>query len=150
MDEYGMNEVGAGVAAGMAVAMIGIIIVSLLVYLFIGFCLGKLFEKAGKPLWAGFVPVYNVMVILELVGRPMWWIALFLLGLIPIVGTIIVVVMMAIIWIDFAKSYGKDVVWGLLITFFSVIMLPIMAFSDDVKYIGPSAGGTSTTSTTNA
>ena len=115
-----------------SVSMIGIA-----VYLVYGFSLGKLFEKAGKPLWAGFVPIYNIMIVLELVGRPMWWIALFLLGIIPVVGSLVVLVIAAIIWIDFAKAYGKDTLWGILLTLFGVIVLPIMAFSDDVRYVGP-------------
>lgn len=136
MDEYGLGTAETGILAGMLAIFV---IVGIAFYLFIGFCLGRLFQKAGKPLWAGFVPIYNIVVVLELVGRPIWWLALFLVGFIPIVGTIAVVILSAIIWIDFAKSYGKDVVWGLLLTFLSIIALPIMAFSNDVNYVGPSA-----------
>ncbi len=142
MDEYGVtNNLGTEEMALFAGAALIMGIIGLVIYLFIGFCLGKLFEKAGKPLWAGFVPIYNLVVILQLVGRPVWWLALFLVAIIPFIGTIAVVVLSAIIWIDFAKSYGKDLVWGLLITFFSIIMLPIMAFSQDIRYIGPAASG---------
>ncbi len=141
MDEYGLGTEETGILALMMGMLAVVAVVGVLVYLFIGFCLGKLFEKAGKPMWAGFVPIYNIMVIIELVGRPMWWIALLLLAFIPVVGGIAVAVVMAILWIDFAKSYGKDVVWGLLLTFFAVIMLPIMAFSNDIRYIGPSVSG---------
>ncbi|MCO6466612.1 MAG: hypothetical protein J5I53_08355 [Bradyrhizobiaceae bacterium] len=142
MDEYGVtNNLGTEEMAVFAGAALIMGIIGLVIYLFIGFCLGKLFEKAGKPLWAGFVPIYNLVVILQLVGRPVWWLALFLVAIIPFIGTIAVVVLSAIIWIDFAKSYGKDLVWGLLITFFSIIMLPIMAFSQDIRYIGPAASG---------
>jgi hypothetical protein len=122
-------------------------IVAIIIYLVMGFSLGKLFQKAGKPMWAGFVPIYNIMVILEIVGRPMWWLALLLLGFIPFVGSIAVLVVMAIVYIDFAKSYGKGVMWGILILLFGVIVLPIMAFSDDVKYIGPAAATTGSPTT---
>ena len=40
--------------------------------------LWKIFEKAGKPGWAGIVPIYNAVVLLEIVGRPIWWIILLL------------------------------------------------------------------------
>ncbi|MBE2265202.1 MAG: signal peptidase I [Flavobacteriales bacterium] len=136
MDDIGLGAAETGILAG---AFAAILIVGLLVYLFIGFCLGKCFEKAGKPLWAGFIPIYNIVILLEIVGRPLWWLALFLLGFIPIVGSIAVLVIMAILWIDFAKSYGKDVVWGILLLFFNIIMLPIMAFSKEIAYVGPSA-----------
>lgn len=139
MDDYGLGAEETGALAVLAGLGIVLAIVALVLWLFIGFCLGKLFEKAGKPMWAGFVPIYNMVIILQIVGRPIWWIALFLVAFIPIIGTIAAVVLSAIIWIDFAKSYGKDLVWGLLITFFSVIMLPIMAFSADTRYVGPAA-----------
>jgi hypothetical protein len=40
--------------------------------------LWKLFQKAGKPAWAGFVPGYNILVWLKISGKPWWWIFLFL------------------------------------------------------------------------
>lgn len=99
-------------------------------YLIYSFCIGKVLEKAGKPLWAGFVPIYNVMLLLEIVGRPTWWLILFL---IPIVNIIVWV----IVCVDIAKSFGKDVVYGVLLAFAGVIMWPVLAFSD-ATYTGPS------------
>jgi len=123
---------------GFLMAYIGVVAVfGLLIYLVIGYSLGKLFEKAGKPLWAGFVPIYNMVVMLEVIGRPVWWIALFLLAFIPIIGSIVVFLVALVIWIEFAKSYGKDLMWGVLLAFFSIIVLPIMAFSGDTQYVGP-------------
>ncbi len=31
------------------------------------------FEKAGKPGWVVLVPVYNAVVLVEIVGKPVWW-----------------------------------------------------------------------------
>lgn len=39
----------------------------------------KVFTKAGKPGWAAIVPIYNIIVLLQIVGRPTWWIILFLI-----------------------------------------------------------------------
>ena len=133
MDEYGLSAEDTGALAILAGLGIVMAVVALVVWLFIGYCLGKLFEKAGKPMWAGFVPIYNMVVILQIVGRPIWWIALFLVAFIPFVGAIAALALSAVIWIDFAKSYGKDMVWGLLLTFFGIVMLPIMAFSSDTR-----------------
>jgi len=119
-------------AMGLLVAFIGAYMIFILViYLAIGFCLGKVFEKAGKPLWAGFVPIYNWIVMLEIVGRPSWWV---ILMLVPMVN----IVIGFIVNIDLAKSFGKTTAWGVLLALFSIIMLPIMAFSSDIRYIGPS------------
>ena len=32
----------------------------------------KIFTKAGKPGWACLVPIYNLIVILEIIRRPVW------------------------------------------------------------------------------
>lgn len=113
---------------------IGMFLFVVVIYLFVGFCYGKLFEKAGRPLWTGFVPIYNYVVMLEIVGRPVWWVVLML---IPLVNFIIAI----IVSIDLAKSYGKDTLWGILLVLFSIVMLPVMAFSSDIKYVGPAAAG---------
>ena len=36
----------------------------------------KVFVKAGKPGWASLIPIYNIVVILQIVGRPIWWLVL--------------------------------------------------------------------------
>ena len=127
MNEYTGGDGGEGFIAMFLGAYL---VFSVLVYLFFGFCIGKVLEKAGKPLWTGFVPIYNVLLLLEIVGRPSWWIVLLL---IPIVNAVFLI----IVSIDLAKSFGKDVVWGLLIAFVSVIGLPMLAFGD-ATYQGPS------------
>ncbi|RMG68909.1 MAG: signal peptidase I, partial [Bacteroidetes bacterium] len=60
----------------------------------------KLFEKAGKPGWQALIPVYNIVIWLRLIGKPVWWTVLVY---IPVVGVLVVVAML----IDFAKAYGK-------------------------------------------
>ena len=131
-DELGVLRKHVGckmldVFSGIEIVLIVLIVV---VQFFMGLCIGKVLQKAGKPLWAGFVPIYNYMLLLEIVGRPSWWIILLL---IPFVN----VVVMIIACIDLAKSFGKDAVWGLLLAFVSVIGWPMLAFGD-ATYQGPS------------
>lgn len=135
MEDYGLGAQETSILAGFIIVYL---IVAVIFYLICGFFLGKVLEKAGKPLWAGFVPIYNLILVLEIVGRPIWWIALLLLGVIPFVGWIVPLVIGIIVSIDLAKSFGKDTVWGVLTFFFSIIMIGIMAFSDDIRYVGPS------------
>ena len=68
--------------------------------------LWKTFTKAGKPGWACLVPIYNVIVLLQIAGRPVWW---FLLLLVPFVNIIVsfVVVM------DIARAFGRGAGFGL-------------------------------------
>lgn len=83
----------------------------------------KLFEKANKPGWAAIVPIYNIIVLLEIVKKPVWWIVLFL---IPIVNFVIAI----IIYIELAKAFGKSAGYGIGLLLLGFIFLPMLAFSD--------------------
>lgn len=60
----------------------------------------KFFEKADKPGWIGFIPFWNYLVHLEIIGRPKWWIALFF---VPVVNFFIALT----IHLDLLKSFGR-------------------------------------------
>jgi hypothetical protein len=83
----------------------------------------KTFEKAGKPGWASIVPIYNIMVLLEIAGKPMWWI---ILMLIPLVNLVIAV----IVAIAVARNFGKGVGFALGLIFLGFIFYPILGFGD--------------------
>jgi len=91
----------------------------------------RIFEKAGKPGWAALIPIYNVIVLLEIVGRPVWWIILLF---IPIVN-LVVGFMLAL---DLSRSFGHDVAFALGLFFLGFIFYPILAFGGDT-YRGPAA-----------
>ena len=93
--------------------------------------LWKVFVKAGKPGWASLIPIYNAVVILQIVGRPLWWLILLL---IPIVS----IVVLFIVAIDMAKSFGKGTGFGVGLALLAPIFYPILGFGD-ARYLGPSA-----------
>lgn len=97
----------------------------------------KVFTKAGKPGWAALVPIYNVYVMLQIIGRPTWWLVLYLVPIANVIVSIIVI-------FDMAKSFGKSTGFGFGLLFLSPIFYPILAFGD-AKYVGPSAGGVAPT-----
>ncbi len=89
--------------------------------------LWHIFEKAGKPGWKSVIPVYNIIIILDIIKKPRNWLWLFL---IPVVNVVIVI----IICIELAKKFGKSKTFGGLgLAFLSLIFFPILAFSDS-KY----------------
>jgi uncharacterized membrane protein YoaK (UPF0700 family) len=90
------------------------------------------YEKAGKPGWASIIPIYNALVLLEIVGRPWWWILLCLIPVVNIVVGIIIVV-------DLAKSFGKGIGFAVGLILLGFIFVPVLAWSD-AQYLGPSAG----------
>ncbi|XOV95126.1 MAG: signal peptidase I [Bacteroidota bacterium] len=69
-------------------------------YLFQSIAYYKFFEKAKKPGWAGFVPIYNYLIHMEIVGRPKWWVALLF---VPVVNFFIALT----IHLDLLKSFGR-------------------------------------------
>ena len=87
----------------------------------------KVFSKAGQPGWAILVPIYNLITLLKVVRKPVWWI---LLMFIPFVNFIIVI----LIYLELAKVFGKDTGFGLGIVFLPIIFLPMLAFGDS-KYV---------------
>lgn len=91
----------------------------------------KLFAKAGKPGWASLIPIYNLLVLLEIVGKPWWYL---LLLFIPVVDIVILILVM----IDLAKVFGKDGGFAVGLIFLSFIFMAILAFGD-AKYLGPQA-----------
>ena len=52
--------------------------------------LWKVFAKAGQPGWAAIVPIYNAIVLLQIIGRPLWWIVLLMIPLVNVVVGILV------------------------------------------------------------
>jgi hypothetical protein len=118
---------------GAAGAVIGgiVFLIWLAVLLVLIISTWKLFTKAGQPGWASIIPTYNIIVLLQIVGKPAWWIVLLF---IPFVNFIIGI----LLCISLAKSFGKEAGFGIGLAFLGIIFFPILAFGDS-KYVGPQA-----------
>lgn len=101
----------------------------------------KMFEKAGKPGWASIVPVYNVVVLLDIIGYKWYYIFLFLLGGIPFIGQVALILFLISFSIKLAKSYNQSTGFGIGLLLISMVFVPIIAFSKDIKYVGKSVNG---------
>ncbi|MDN3551840.1 DUF5684 domain-containing protein [Mucilaginibacter aquaedulcis] len=93
----------------------------------------KVFEKAGKPGWAAIIPIYNVIVLLEIVGKPVWWIILFL---IPCINIIFGIWTLNLLSKSFGQSEGFTV--GLILLGF--VFYPLLGFGN-YQYLGPAGAG---------
>ncbi|MEZ4740130.1 MAG: S26 family signal peptidase [Flavobacteriales bacterium] len=103
----------------------------LFAYLIVLFAsLWKLFQKAGKPAWAGFVPGYNILVWLQISGKPWWWIFLFL---VPGVNLLMFILMNVNISIVLGQREFKDHVLMVLLPWWKI---PQVVFSDRT-FVGP-------------
>ena len=114
----------------------GVSIIVVLLYIavivFYIYCMWRIYEKADKPGWASIIPVYNVLVQLEIIGRPWWWL---LLLFVPVANFVIGIILM----IDLAKVFGKSSSFAIGLIFLPFIFIPILALGD-ARYLGPIAG----------
>jgi hypothetical protein len=123
-----MENASSGIFAGIG----GLVYMALIVLSTVG--LWKLFEKAGKPGWASLIPIYNVVVMFQIIGKPMWQLILFF---IPLANLYVLITMV----VSMAKSYGKYGIGNyLLAIFLSPIAFAMWGFADDTRYVGPSEG----------
>jgi hypothetical protein len=113
-----------------ALGLIPIIIILIIVVILIA-AMWKVFTKAGKPGWAAIIPIYNYVVMCEIVGKPTWWC---LLMICPCINFIFLIWVYNLLCKSFGKSEGFTV--GLILL--PIIFLPILGFGD-ATYIGPTA-----------
>lgn len=104
----------------------GMIVAYLIIIVLMIASMWKVYEKAGKPGWAAIVPIYNIIVLLEIVKKPTWWVLLFF---IPLVNLVIAI----IVYIELAKAFGKDTGFAIGLLLLGFIFFPILGFGD-AKY----------------
>ena len=112
-------------AAGMSA---GIVAVYLIIGLLMIIAMWKIYTKAGKPGWAAIIPIYNTIVLLEIVDKPLWW---FLLLLIPFVNIVIAI----IVTLELAKKFGQSVGFAIGLILLPIIFYPILGFGS-ARYSG--------------
>lgn len=106
-------------AAGAGGAIIAILYLGVAILFVAG--MWKAFAKAGQPGWAAIIPIYNLYVMLQIAGRPGWWL---LLLLIPIVNFFVLL----IVSLDVSKNFGKDAAFGIGLWLLGAIFWPILGF----------------------
>jgi len=119
MGNLGLSE-GAYVVSGIVGFIIGVIVL---------ISWAKIFKKAGKLGIVAIIPFFNLWTYFKIATRNhLLW---FILAIIP-----------ATTWIaaiagsfGLAKSFGKGVIFGLLILIFPEVALPVLAFGK-AKYVG--------------
>lgn len=85
----------------------------------------KMFVKAGRRGWEAIVPLYNMYVLLQIIGKPGWWIILYLIPFANIVVSLLVS-------INLGKAFGKSTLFSVVFLWlFSIVGYLILAFGDD-------------------
>ncbi len=102
-------------------AGVGILIFELILIAVIVVGLWKLFIKAGKPGWAALIPIYNTCIVIDMAGKPIWWVILLF---IPGVGLVVSILMA----IGLAKNFGRGAGTAVGLIFLPLIFILILAF----------------------
>ena len=118
----------SGAEVAVFFLLLGILLLVVMVPYIAG--LWKVLDKAGRPGWGAIVPIYNNWLIIEIVGRPVWWLALLF---IPYASLVIVIILM----VDLAKSFGKSTGFGVGLALLGPVFMPILGFGS-ATYLGPS------------
>ena len=89
----------------------------------------KLYVKAGRKAWEAAIPVYNAVILMQIINRPKWWVILLF---IPIINLL----MFPVVWVETLRSFGKN---SLLDTWLALLTLGLyiyyVNYFEDVKYI---------------
>ena len=85
--------------------------------------LWKMFEKAGEPGWAAIIPIYNMVVMCRVGGKPGWWVIWYFVPIANIVVPILVA-------LGIAECFGQGAGFGIGIWLLGFIFIPILAFGD--------------------
>lgn len=127
----GMAAVGAGVMVVYLIIAIAVAVVSII-------AMWKIFTKAGKPGWAAIIPVYNLVVLYQIVGMNPLWLLVLVGMIIPFVNFIAAIaffVLTILVDIKLAKAFGKSGAFAVGLVFLPFIFQCILAF-DKSEYQG--------------
>jgi len=99
----------------------GYIIIIAIIFIIPMVGMWKIFEKANKPGWAAIIPIYNFIILLEIIGKPWWWL---FLCLIPYLNLIWIIRAFNLL----AKSFGKSEGFTIGLVFLPPIFFLILGF----------------------
>jgi hypothetical protein len=99
--------------------------VGILFYLYFSGAVFMIANKTGTDnAWFAFVPILNIVLLIQIADKPIWWILLFFIPLVNIV-------MAALVWMGVAEARGKPSWLGLLMLVpgVNLILMGYLAFS---------------------
>ncbi|MDE3743599.1 signal peptidase I [Maribacter polysaccharolyticus] len=89
----------------------------------------KLYVKAGRKAWEAAIPIYNGIVLMQIINRPKWWVVLLF---IPIINLL----MFPVIWVETIRSFGRNSLWeSWLVVLTLGFYIYYVNYTMEVKYI---------------
>jgi signal peptidase I len=89
----------------------------------------KLYVKAGRKAWEAAIPIYNAVILMQIINRPKWWV---LLLFIPIINLL----MFPVLWVETIRSYRRNTTLESWMVIFTLgFYIYYVNYALDVKYI---------------
>ncbi len=89
----------------------------------------KLYKKAGRKSWEAIIPIYNAVVLMQIISRPKWWVILLF---IPVINLL----MFPVIWVETIRSFGKNTTVDTFLVIFTLgFYTYYVNYALDVNYI---------------
>lgn len=124
---FAQNDTPRAVPALLAGSFLMFFVVFwLAAYVYVALALSTIAEKTNTENgWLAWIPIANVILMLNIARKPVWWI---LLCLIPLVNIVIFI----IVWMGIAEARNKPNWWGILmiVPVVSLIVPGYLAWSD--------------------
>ena len=86
-------------------------------------CMSIVFTKADKPSWGCTVPVYGIILLCDIAGKPRWWTLLCVIPLVNIVAYIV-------LSIGIARNFEESDGFGVGLILLPVIFYAVLAFGN--------------------
>lgn len=142
--DYNYNGDISQVAAGTGMAIFaGLMLIWILfvlaIYIYMAICLMKIAKKTGTDNgWFAWIPILNIILMIQIAKKPMWWIIMFFIPFVNIIFSIM-------LWMAIAEAVKKPSWWGIMmiIPIMNIITPGYLAFSkmegENKNFIAPPA-----------
>jgi hypothetical protein len=127
---FAQENEGAAGAAGLMAALAGMLmfffIFALVMYVYMALALQTIAKKTNtENAWLAWIPIINIILMLNIAQKPLWWI---ILCFIPLVNIVILV----IVWMAIAEARKKPNWWGILmiVPLVNIIVPGYLAWAD--------------------
>jgi hypothetical protein len=127
MGVFAQDDTPKALPALLGAGFLGfILIVFLAMYVYTALALQTIAQKTNTENgWLAWIPIANVILMLNIAKKPIWWIVLCLIPLVSIV-------MFILIWMGIAEARNKPNWWGIMVIvpFMNIIMPGYLAWAD--------------------
>jgi len=106
--QYNDNRPSPGAMLAGGFFLLLFLIIGLAIYVYVSLALQTIAKRTNTPDgWLAWIPIVNIILMLNIAKKPVWWIILFFVPLVNLIMSVIV-------WMAIAEARGKPNWWGIL------------------------------------